>query len=555
MVHDPPKLWVQHRDSHRVVSDEHGTRLEPTGGPAARVVLSLIFLVAASMFLGTSASIIQNHTESSSVVDGEEACRSDQVEVKIGDNPLYCKWIGFPDSNELVKLEVSEDQHIREETRFQDGVWVETYRWEDVDESIVYGFIEDGTYFCVRFIPEFSLEEDWKVEDLYGSFTYPEWCETEVTDEESRTYEEGAHPYDDVWMYHASDIGEMTTFLHMHKIEEDTWFYQEFESRTSVAADLAYDAWHQQTEYLLWGVPSYFPLELVWCSLPIGLIFLFAADQRRTVFVIDRSSQRLTRKRAGPLPSFTTTWSGVDCNSVQLLRSVRIRKHSSGGEDGSHVSHWTTQHPGVNVMLTMEGHTQTLFFFEDDNDLTVHEEVLKDLMAAMGVEFNVDGMPNPKAEMFARPTLQYLADYNGGVSDWNDDTANFIIGWYYESDPNFIEKYPQAEHDPEFMLEPGGDRPFKEMYRRPLYDGAGLTSVRSTEDAQRLLDHVLALRFLESSTPKTTLKKEPKTEVNTTVAHRSFSVGLKEDVGAESSGPSSDSETPSFWSNLEADDS
>ena len=46
-----------------------------------------------------------------------------------------------------------------------------------------------------------------------------------------------------------------------------------------------------------------------------------------------------------------------------------------------------------------------------------------------------------------------------------------LTGWYYESDPDFIKKYPQAEHDPEFMLEPHGDRPFKEMYRRPLYKG------------------------------------------------------------------------------------
>ena len=124
--------------------------------------MSLILLVAASMFLGASASIIQNHTETSSVIDGEEACRSDQIEVKIGDNPLYCKWIGFPDSSELVSLEVINTFAIR----FEDDVWVETYRWEDVDESIVYGFIEDGTYFCERLIPEFSLEEDWKVESM-----------------------------------------------------------------------------------------------------------------------------------------------------------------------------------------------------------------------------------------------------------------------------------------------------------------------------------------------------------------------------------------------------
>ena len=44
------------------------------------------------------------------------------------------------------------------------------------------------------------------------------------------------------------------------------------------------------------------------------------------------------------------------------------------------------------------------------------------------------------------------------------------------------------------MLEPHGNRPYKEMYIRPLYEGAGLTTVRSTEDAQRLLDHLLALR-------------------------------------------------------------
>ena len=59
MVHGDPILWVKNdRDSHRVVSDEQGTRLEPTGGPAVRIVMSLILLVAASMFLGTSASII-----------------------------------------------------------------------------------------------------------------------------------------------------------------------------------------------------------------------------------------------------------------------------------------------------------------------------------------------------------------------------------------------------------------------------------------------------------------------------------------------------------------
>ena len=477
MVYGGPILWVRNdRDSYRVVSDEQGTRLEPTDGPAARIVLSVIFLVAASLFLGASVSIIQNHTETSSVIDGEETCRSDQIEVKIGDNPLYCKWIGFPDSNELFKLEVSEDQHIREETRFEDDVWVETYRWEDVDESIVYGFIEEGTYFCVRFIPEFSLEEDWKVEDLYGSFSYPEWCDTEVTDEENRTYEEGAHPYDDVWMYHASDIGDMANFLHMHKVEENAWSYQEFESRASVAADLAYDAWHEQTEY---------PLELVCCSLPIGFVFLFAADQRRSVFVIDRSSQRITRKRAGSLPSLLTTWSDVDFNSVQLLRSVRIQKHSSGNGEEGHVSHWTTQHHGVNVMLTMEGHTQTLFFFEDDNDLTVHEEVLKDLMGAMGVDSDSLNIVELDRGTWDRPTLHYFTE----VRSWDSDgDAEHILEWYYR------------QQSVDVLFDRG--KSVDELYKRPIYEGAGLTTVANREDAERLLAYVIALRDKEREAEK-----------------------------------------------------
>ena len=47
------------------------------------------------------------------------------------------------------------------------------------------------------------------------------------------------------------------------------------------------------------------------------------------------------------------------------------------------------------------------------------------------------------------------------------------------------------------MLEQHGNRPFKEMYRPPFVEGAGLTTVTSTEGAQGLLDHLLALRQRE----------------------------------------------------------
>ena len=461
-----PILWVKNkRDSHRVVSDQHGTRFESASGSAGRVIAGVFLLVLASLPISLSIYLLSGaqETYASEVLD---ECWEYQVEIQVGANPPYClETLGY---STIISLEVSEDQHIREEIQdIEDDAttYVDTYRWEEVDSSIVYGFIWDGRYDCVRFIPESNLEEDWTVESLPGlyRFSYPEWCGDDYTDEEERTFEEGAHPFDGAWMYDAYDIESMTEFLPRLKVEDNKETYEELVSKALVASNRA--------DSLDGGA---IPLGALCCSLPLGLVILFAADRRRKVFVIDRVNQRITRKRAGSLPSFGTTWSRVDFNSVQLVRSVRIKKHTSGGGEDGPVKHWTTSHPGVNLVLRMEQSIQTLFFFEDGDDLSVHQNVLKDLMNVMGED---------------RPTLQYLAELNG-VSKWDDDTANFIIGWYYESDPY----RPRNYSDPEYMLEPHGNRPYKEMYIRPLYEGAGLTTVRSTEDAQRLLDHLLALR-------------------------------------------------------------
>lgn len=467
MDYGEPILWVKNkRDSHRVVSDQHGTRFESASGSAGRVIAGVFFLLLASLPISLSIYLLSGAEETYASEVSDE-CWEYQVEIQVGANPLYC--LETLDYSTIISLEVSEDQHIREEIQdIEDDAttYVDTYRWEEVDSSIVYGFISDGRYNCFRVIPEFNLEENWTVESLPGlyRFSYPLWCGDDYTDEESRTFEEGAHPFDGVWMYDADDPYTMTEFLPRVKVEDNKFSYQLLESKAKVVSDRA-DSLDVDA----------IPLGALCCCLPLGLVLLFAADRRRKVFVIDRPNQRISRKRAGSLPSFGTTWSRVDFNSVQLVRSVRIKKHTSGGGEDGPVKHWTTSHPGVNLVLRMEQSIQTLFFFEDGDDLSVHQNVLNDLMNVMGAE--------------DRPTLQYLAESNG-VSKWDDDTANFIIGWYYESDPY----RPRNYSDPEYMLEPHGNRPYKEMYIRPLYEGAGLTTVRSTEDAQRLLDHVLALR-------------------------------------------------------------
>ena len=486
MDYGKPILWVRNdRDSHRVVSDQHGTRFESASGSAGRVIAGVFLLLLASLPISLSIYLLSGaeETYASEVLD---ECWEYQVEIQVGANPLYC--LETLDDSTIISVEVSDDQHIREEIQDiedETTTYVDTYRWEEVDSSIVFGFIYDGTYHCFRSIPESNLEEDWTVESLPGlyRFSYPLWCGDDYTDEEERTFEEGAHPFDGVWMYDADDPYTMTEFLPRVKVEDNKFTYQLLESKAKVVSDRADSV-------------TTIPFEMLCCSLPLGLVILFAADRRRKVFVIDRSSQRITRKRAGSLPSFSTTWSNVDFNSVQLVRRVRFREHTSGGGEDGPVRSWTTSHPGVNLVLRMEQTIQTLFFFEDGNDVSVHENVLKDLMKVMGADLEEHAdhgvMLNIAASFKGpedRPTLQYLAESNG-VSKWDDDTANFIIGWYYESDPY----RPRNNRDPEYMLEPHGDRPYKEMYIRPLYEGAGLTTVRSTEDAQRLLDHLLALR-------------------------------------------------------------
>ena len=466
-----------------MVSDHHGTRLEQSKSTFIGVIGTVFFLSLASQTVLFSVGTYQETTsaEDTSVVSG---CWSHQAEIILGANPSYC--LGETYGEVIDSLEVSEDQHIRENTRdsYTGELYTAEYRWEDLDDSVVYGFIEEGRYRCERFIPEFALENDWVVEDIDRSFEYPDWCGGSVENQDTRVYEEGAHPYDDVWMYWASDVGAMLTFLYEHKTAEDRYSERQYVAKSYVEQERA--------EWEGYGDVQ-FGLSALFCTVPITLLFLFAADQRPRVFVIDRQANTIKRKRRGRYPSFSRTWNNVNFPATAVVRSVRQRHHSTSATEDSPAEHWTTDHPGLNIVIEYGRHQHVLLFFEDGGDVNVHGQAISDFMAALGLGFSLEGIHDPQAEMFARPTLRYLAESNG-AGEWNDETANFILSWYYESDPHFLEKYPQFETDPEFMLEPHGKRPFKEMYRRPLYEGAGLTSVRSTEDAQRLLDHLIALR-------------------------------------------------------------
>jgi len=500
MVEGTPVVWVKKRPgAYRMVSDQDGTRLEPSKSVALRVAGTVFFLVMASITTLFSLGI---YDEAQSVDEpSASGCWNWQTEIIIGGNPPYC--FDGTIRGEIESIEVSEDEHVRERVEhWETGyTYTQEYRWEDVGDSIVYGHIEDGRYYCVRYVPEFALPEGWVPADIDDAFEYPDWCGSSAEGQEDRVYEEGAHPYDDVWMYEADDLGAMSSFLYVHKTSETGHMERQYITKSYIEQDRA--EWETEDE---------FGLGALFCTVPMTLLFLFAADQRPRVFVINQEAKTITRRRSGRYPSFSRTWRDVNFSATTVVRSVRQRHHSMGGTEDSPAEHWTTDHAGLNIVIRYGQRQQVLLFFEDGGDVSVHGQVISGFMADMGVKFNPNEIHNPQMDLYARPTLEYLAEYNGGVAKWDADTANFIIGWYYESDPHFIEKYPQFEEDPEFMLEPHGNRPYKGMYIRPLYEGAGLTTVRSTEDAQRLLDHVLALRDEETKEKEKEIHAKKATE-------------------------------------------
>ena len=111
MVEGKPVVWVKKRPgAYRMVSDQDGTRLEPSKSMALRVAGTVFFLVMASITTLFSLAIF-NEAQS---VDEPSAsgCWNWQTEVIIGGNPPYC--FDGPIGGVIESIEVSEDQHIRE---------------------------------------------------------------------------------------------------------------------------------------------------------------------------------------------------------------------------------------------------------------------------------------------------------------------------------------------------------------------------------------------------------------------------------------------------------
>jgi len=321
--------------------------------------------------------------------DNGHAADCDDVEgynITLGGNRLYCV---DGAAQQSVVIEISDDQHVRERgycpTESGEEECGDEYRWETIDIFVVFGFLDDeGRYHCEHGVSSAELPNDWRVEDLVeheDGFSHPEWCGSTDTNQENRTYEEGVHPQDGVWLYWLREdipVEMMHEYVEAIKFEdgyiEIEWLRSEWTMDTMNANDESGD-----DRALRWSLC---------CTVPIGLLFLLAADRRRDVLVLDIHGENITLKKAGWFPSIPEDWSDAS------FKNARARSKSFAS--------WETNNneaqSGFEVVLPVEDEDEeTLLFVDLSESSEPHEKIMKHVLAAMGAEQSAtEPMSKPK---------------------------------------------------------------------------------------------------------------------------------------------------------------
>ena len=372
---DSPLLWIDGppRISQKgrltiIDGDDHvSTRDKIFGASFFLLGAGFMLLWSLGVYIATSGVLVAD--------DDDHAAFCDDVEdynLTLGANPLYC---GEVMVRESVAIEISEDQHVRERSYCHveyegEEECAEEYRWENIDIFVVYGFIDDeGRYRCDHFLSSAELPDDWRVEDIDDDFSYPEWCDSTDTNQENRTYEEGAHPHDGVWLYWGN-VEDMRLYVEAIKFEDgqlevqwlrsvETMGSEGFSTGASNDSDDDFGRW------------------ALCCTVPLGLLFLLGVDRRRDVLVLDRENEKITRKRAGWLPSIPEVWSDAS------FKNARARSKSFAS--------WETENneaqSGFEVVLPVEDEgEETLLFVDLSKSSEPQEKIMKQVLAAMGAE-------------------------------------------------------------------------------------------------------------------------------------------------------------------------
>lgn len=425
---DEPLFWAERKAEHYSVFKEGSVvcfqenRL--SGSRKVGIVVALLFAFLPVVF---SIVMIVDASEQDTVPfqNEEEGCGDGWIES--GDllpGKLYCVPPTGPEIISLDSLEVSDDQHIRETSEGD----VFEYRWEAVDDYLVFGSIIDGEYECMTLLPQDNLDDEWTYADLsirVGQYN-PDWCGSAVG-ESSRNYSaDEPHPYDGIWLYDV-EYGDPMNRLVMIKFDGLDVLIQDGESEAYMRSGGDFYE------------PEGTPLGMLCITLPISLLFLAGADPRKRALYLDVDAGKMVRRRVGRWPSFQTTWEDVDFSSASLNRTVRIQEHVEHDESGPG-RRWTTQHPGFDLLISRKNGPLVPVFFEDGGDLTLHESTILAILNGLNVG------EEPYRLHLEEPPEKQPAIQEASPAQVDDEGANAPVGtsmggdsgafWNIEGDKN-----------------------------------------------------------------------------------------------------------------------
>jgi hypothetical protein len=429
---EEPVLWVPPQSEAFTVEVGEGVRVVRSrtvknAVEGALLHIPFVFFLIVAILIMLSALLPSIGDEPGVSSDAVAQCDYRYLEAYTGDGTLYCMDEMMPYTLVLDSIEQGEENHIRETF---EGSQTYEYRWHEERDLVVIGFLDEGRYDCVLFMPETSLPEQWSVSDLKvddPESYFPSWCGEEASTAE-RNYTEGEDPFDGTWLFVLGEENPEEVIFRT-KVVGLTSFYEEWMSPLWFPSDWGEDE----------GGVHLMGLIVVG---PLLLLTLFIAGHRNQMVIFDTDEKKLTRKRNAKIPSpFKRVWRGLDVGRVRFDHLVRTREHSSGGGEDGPVHTWTTSHPGVDMMVPTDSGDIVAIFFEYGPNPHLHNFLILDLLDNLGVPQETYLVP--EAETSPTEDVPREADDDeGGHSVEEDKKGETNSGAFWSFDGQNSEESP-----------------------------------------------------------------------------------------------------------------
>lgn len=394
MVRDVPGMmfWIEPEDTLvvRDVPERPGVfHVLPVHSKIYKYLQSVASVLLLMALLG-SFNLFMTSMEPAEQQQLSVDCTSNGLYLQtLGDGSRYCIDPMFPDSSSLDSVEIGEDQHIRETF---DGV-VEEYRWEAVEQHVVYGWIEEsGIYGCTLVISETNLPENWSSLDLVVDDVeafFPTWCGQQATSED-RNYAEGEHPQDGLWMFDVSTSEAATGTITAHQVQGVTYSYTEWEAEARLLSSFVDDDEFNMS------------FCMVCLMIPLLALFIITLDYRPVGVEVDRTERLVVRKRLGNGPVLLRkSYEGVDFSSLQL--SPITREQSSSDDLGSSGTSYT-YHPGFDLTVNTRSGNKVVMFIEGPEEANPNLGAVDEIKRRLAENSEPFSTPSRIGQMLSTPS-------------------------------------------------------------------------------------------------------------------------------------------------------